>query len=427
MNCDNPLCPNSVYEISNPDDPIKFCEDCKETGLNYNSRYQHLETPVDPSDGLCTTEILSDSMINQWWYHCNDCPAEKSNMCVYCAFNCMRSCHSLKLQFGPIVCNKRDDGGNDVDNFNIEPDDSVRQPDKPFMEQLRPSNPYMDPNIYSNHQFVPRGDPISPFDPQFPNPLGNHPFIPPMPNNPFDERVPNIFNNFGNNAPLYNDEDINQANLKPLIEPVDQSNYGGDNIDYDEFIIKEAIKASLETPQEIPEEPMFEEPMFEEPMFEEKPKRVSCSNPDCRNEIPNNLVEEHALLEPKMQYPLFCDECTARYLNNGRYRINRRCPHYETPAKPTEGECTFNLTSTKPVCQWWYECNECYPNKHHIGVCVYCAKECQNSGHSLKSRYGVFYCDKGSGYNMNDLAESTKNITTSPSKTDVFDKIINGE
>lgn len=346
MNCDNLLCTNLVYEISDGNDPVKFCENCKKTGLNFNSRYQYLETPVDPSDGPCTTEILFDSMINQWWYQCNDCPVEKSNLCVYCSFNCMKNFHSLKLQFGPVVCNT-------IDNKYCETntDNNIRKPDKQIVERLIPN----------------------------PNEL----------------------------PPEFNTQNFKPIDNNSIIEP-----------DYDDFMIEEAIKASLE----VSSNPIISEPFIQEIPEEipEEKMRTSCYNPECRNEISEDIVRDHQLLELNEQYPLFCDDCTARYLNGGRFRINRRCPHYETPIKPTSGPCTFLSTSKRPLCQWWYQCNSCYPGKTHVGVCVYCAYECQENGHSLKSRYGVFYCDKGSGYT---IPQDTELL----SKTNVFDKIMNGD
>ena len=191
-------------------------------------------------------------------------------------------------------------------------------------------------------------------------------------------------------------------------EPFEEESFEEESIEepFEEESIEEPFK-------EEPFEEPFEEKTFEEKTFEEK-NRISCFNPECRVELLSDLVNEHQLLELSQRYPLFCDECTARYLNGGRFRINRRCPHFDTPIKPSPGECTYNTTLTRPVCQWWYECGNCYPGKHHIGVCVFCANICKSEGHQLKSRYGVFYCDKGSGY---IIPEDSNNV---------FEKIING-
>ena len=80
-------------------------------------------------------------------------------------------------------------------------------------------------------------------------------------------------------------------------------------------------------------------------------------------------------------------------------RDTREYPNLYTPSKPTPGNCTYK--GKEYYCQWWFNCETCFPNDEHSGVCVYCAERCQTEKHQLRIRYGPFFCDRGAQEQVN--------------------------
>ena len=64
-----------------------------------------------------------------------------------------------------------------------------------------------------------------------------------------------------------------------------------------------------------------------------------------------------------------------------------------------KNECTFHETKETFHFQYWYSCQECFPYESwrgpSEGVCDVCANSCKEQNHSLKKRFGPFFCDKG--------------------------------
>ena len=61
--------------------------------------------------------------------------------------------------------------------------------------------------------------------------------------------------------------------------------------------------------------------------------------------------------------------------------------------------CTYLETKETFHLQYWYACKECFPYESwkgpSEGVCSVCAESCKKQNHSLRKRFGPFFCDKG--------------------------------
>lgn len=91
------------------------------------------------------------------------------------------------------------------------------------------------------------------------------------------------------------------------------------------------------------------------------------------------------------EQPDFCTTCKKDLGFNGCEK--------EYPFVKSTDQCTYLETKENFHLQYWYACQQCFPydswQPAHEGLCVHCAQSCKEKNHSLKKRFGPFYCDQG--------------------------------
>lgn len=115
-----------------------------------------------------------------------------------------------------------------------------------------------------------------------------------------------------------------------------------------------------------------------------------CANPEC-----NRIVINESL----SGLPHFCPYCKALTIeDHGRvFFTEGGNPVLLATYDDELLDCSYNVKGEKFYFQWWYNCEECFEDISE-GVCIYCAKKCKRERHTLRLRYGAFFCDKYGKY-----------------------------
>lgn len=112
---------------------------------------------------------------------------------------------------------------------------------------------------------------------------------------------------------------------------------------------------------------------------------------------------EHNLTTPNIQRKddftrIICHTCRIiykRHKENNQLFIDNdemSIEIYLGVINPKFPHCTSTYAGLASITQFWYHCEDCYPNENGEGSCLACVETCHKDHKLSKLRYGAFHC-----------------------------------